>query len=53
MIETHFQKDLEELKENLLRMATLVEEAINNAVQSLVKRDNVKTNLLDQRIIIC
>jgi len=40
MIETHFQKELEELKENLLRMATLVEEAINNAVQSLVKRDS-------------
>jgi phosphate transport system protein len=37
--ETHFQKELEELKKNLLKMATLVEEAINNAVQSLVKRD--------------
>jgi phosphate transport system protein len=40
MMETHFQKELEELKENLLGMATLVEEAINNAVQSLVKRDS-------------
>ena len=40
VIETHFQKELEELKENLLRMATLVEEAINNAVQSLVKRNS-------------
>jgi phosphate transport system protein len=38
--ETHFQKELEELKENLLRMASLVEEAIRNAVQSLVKRDS-------------
>ena len=38
-IETHFQKELEELKENLLKMASLVEEAINNAVQSLIKRD--------------
>jgi phosphate transport system protein len=37
---THFQMELEELKENLLRMATLVEEAINHAVQSLVKRDS-------------
>ena len=37
--ETHFQKELEELKENLLKMAALVEEAINNAVRSLVKRD--------------
>jgi len=39
-METHFQKQLEELKENLLKMATLVEEAIDNAVQSLVKRDS-------------
>jgi phosphate transport system protein len=37
---THFQMELEELKENLLRMATLVEEAISHAVQSLVKRDS-------------
>jgi phosphate transport system protein len=40
MIETHFQKELEELKENLLKMAALVEEAIRDAVQSLVKRDS-------------
>ena len=40
IMETHFQKELEELKKNLLKMATLVEEAINNAVQSLVKRDS-------------
>ena len=39
-METRFQKELEELKKNLLKMATLVEEAINNAVQSLVKRDS-------------
>jgi phosphate transport system protein len=39
-METHFQRELEELKENLLRMATLIEGAINNAVQSLVKRDS-------------
>src|SRR4030043_1979962 len=38
--ETHFQKELEELKENLLRMAALVEEAIRDAGQSLVKRDS-------------
>ena len=38
-METHFQKELEELKENLLKMATLVEEAIRDAVQSLVKKD--------------
>ena len=38
--ETHFRKELEELKENLLKMATLVEEAIRDAVQSLVKRDS-------------
>ena len=40
MMETHFQKELEELKENLLTMATLVEEAIHTAVQSLVKRNS-------------
>jgi len=40
MVEAHFQRQLEELKENLLRMATLVEEAIDNAVHSLVKRDS-------------
>lgn len=38
--ETHFHKELEELKESLLRMGTLVEEAIRDAVQSLVKRDS-------------
>ena len=38
--ETQFQKDLEELKKNLLHMAALVEEAIRDAVQSLVKRDS-------------
>jgi phosphate transport system protein len=38
--ETHFQRELETLKENLLKMATLVEEMIRDAVQSLVKRDS-------------
>lgn len=38
-METHFQKELQELKEALLRMAALVEEGISTAVQSLVKRD--------------
>ena len=37
--ETQFQKELEKLKEQLLRMAALVEEAISGSVQSLVKRD--------------
>src|SRR4030067_1073750 len=39
-METHFQKELEELKENLLKMAAMVEEAIRGSVQSLVKRDS-------------
>jgi phosphate transport system protein len=39
-METHFQKELQELKEELLKMAALVEEAISTAVQSLVKRDS-------------
>ena len=38
--ETHFQKELGELKEYLLKMATLVEETIRGAVQALVKRDS-------------
>jgi len=40
MMETHFQKELEDLKEELLKMAALVEDAIHHAVQSLVKRDS-------------
>jgi len=39
-METHFQKELQELKEELLKMAALVEEAISRAVRSLVKRDS-------------
>jgi phosphate transport system protein len=39
-METHFQKELEELKGNLLKMAAIVEEAIRDSVQSLVKRDS-------------
>jgi len=38
--ETHFQKELEELKGSLLRMAATVEEAIRDSVQSLVRRDS-------------
>src|SRR4030067_1782664 len=38
--ETHFQKELEELKENLLKMAAMVEKAIRGSVRSLVKRDS-------------
>ena len=38
--ETHFQKELEELKENLLKMAVMVDEAIRDSVRSLVKRDS-------------
>jgi len=51
--ETQFQKELEKLKENLLKMAALVEEAINDSVQSLVKRDSdlvQKTMDLENRI---
>ncbi|RPJ09670.1 MAG: phosphate signaling complex protein PhoU [Deltaproteobacteria bacterium] len=38
--ETHFQRELERLKENLLKMASLVEKAISDAVQSLTQRDS-------------
>jgi phosphate transport system protein len=50
---THFQEQLETLKESLLKMAALVEEAINDSVQSLVKRDSdlvQKTMELENRI---
>ena len=40
MTETHLQIELQELKEKLLTMAALVEGAIRDAVQSLVKRDS-------------
>ena len=40
MVETHFQKELQELKDDLLKMAAFVEESTNNAVLSLVKRDS-------------
>ena len=43
MEETHFQKELQELKGNLLKMAALVEESTNNAVLSIVKRDSELT----------
>lgn len=52
-METHFQTELEELKESLLTMAALVEEAIGDAVQSLVKRNSdlaQKTFELEERI---
>jgi phosphate transport system protein len=37
---THFQEELERLKENLLKMATLVEKVLADAVGSLMKRDS-------------
>lgn len=37
---THFERELEELKESLLKMAAMVEEAIRDAVQALVQRDS-------------
>ena len=38
-METHFQQEMHKLKENLLQMAGLVEKAISNAIEALVKRD--------------
>jgi phosphate transport system protein len=37
---THFQQQLEELKQNLLKMAALVEGMLHDAIQSLVNRDS-------------
>jgi phosphate transport system protein len=36
---THFQKELVQLKENLLKMATLVEETIRDSITALMNRD--------------
>jgi phosphate transport system protein len=38
-METHFQQELNELKSELLRMAGLVERAISNAIEALVRRE--------------
>ncbi len=39
-METHFHQELNKLKENLLKMASLAEQAINNAITALVQRDS-------------
>ena len=39
-MERQFDKELQDLRENLLKMGTLVEEAIANAVKSLIERDS-------------
>jgi phosphate transport system protein len=38
-METHFQQELGKLKEQLLKMGGLAEQAISNAIDALVKRD--------------
>lgn len=38
---TIFDEELQHLKEKLLRMGSLVEDAIKNSIQSLVERDNL------------
>ncbi|MDY6843662.1 MAG: phosphate signaling complex protein PhoU [Thermodesulfobacteriota bacterium] len=48
-MERQFEKELNELRKNLLKMGTLVEKAIHNAVKSLVERDSD----LAQMIINC
>ena len=37
---THFEKELDELKENLLTMASLATAAVRNAIRALVDRDD-------------
>ncbi len=52
-METHFQQELNRLKENLLKMAGLAEQAINNAIDALVRRDTAlaeKTIADDEKI---
>jgi phosphate transport system protein len=43
-MDTHFQKELTQLKENLLKMATLVEETIREAISALMNRDPESIN---------
>jgi phosphate transport system protein len=43
MIERHLDQELQHLKDELLRMASLAEEAIGKAVKALVSRDAVLT----------
>jgi phosphate transport system protein len=38
-METHFQQELNQLKSELLKMAGLVERAISNAIEALVRRE--------------
>lgn len=52
-METHFHQELNKLKENLLKMAGLAEQAISNAIAALVQRDSVlaeKTIKEDEKI---
>ena len=52
-METRFQQELNQLKENLLKMAGLAERAISNAIEALVKRDTglaEKTIAEDEKI---
>jgi phosphate transport system protein len=52
-METHFQQELNRLKESLLQMAGLAERAISNAVEALVRRDTIlaeKTIAEDEKI---
>ncbi len=52
-METHFQQELNKLKEQLLKMAGLAERAISNAIEALVKRDTPlaeKTITEDEKI---
>jgi phosphate transport system protein len=52
-METHFQQELNKLKEQLLKMAGLAERAISNAIEALVKRDTPlaeKTIVEDEKI---
>lgn len=45
----HFEEELQQLKEKLLRMSSLVEESISLSIKSLVERDSaLAQKVLDQ-----
>jgi phosphate transport system protein len=48
-MDTQFHKELQELKESLLKMAALVEETISLSVECLVKRDSQMARLTFER----
>lgn len=53
VLHRHFEEELQQLKEKLLRMSSLVEDSISLSIKSLVERDSLLANkVLDQDDLI-